>query len=128
MQMFENRYMKKLVLFASKWGGKLVLLLAPAVAVATGGPVPPPSAAASKFKEVIDNVINFGLGLLVVLAVAMIVYVAFLFLTAGGNSETFQKARTYLLYILVAVAVGLLARVFVALVFELAGEPIPDSL
>jgi len=126
--MLKNRSVKKLVLLGSRWGGRIVVLLLPLTVYAIDPGATPPSAAAAKFKEVIDNVINFGLGLLVVLAVAMIVYVAYLFLTAGGNAEIFQKARTYLVYILVAVAVGLLARVFVALVFELAGEPIPDSL
>lgn len=85
----------------------------------------PSSSAAQDLGIILNRVINYGLGFLVILAVAVIVYIAFLFLTSGGSPEKVQEARKWLLYVVIAVAVGLLSKVFVAIVFELAGEPVP---
>ena len=69
--------------------------------------------------RVIDNVINWALGLLIFLAVAVIIYAAFNYLTAGGNAEQVKNANKYLVYVAIAVAVALLSKAFVAIVIEL---------
>lgn len=44
-----------------------------------------------------------------VIAILVILYAGFLFLTAAGNEDTMKKAKGYLLYGLIGIAVGLLA-------------------
>ncbi|MFH1192950.1 MAG: hypothetical protein V1656_01375 [Candidatus Jorgensenbacteria bacterium] len=62
-------------------------------------------------------------GILLALAVIFILYSAFLFLTSGGNEEKVKAAKNYLIYAVVAVAVGILATGIVALVGMLLNPP-----
>ncbi|PIP30190.1 hypothetical protein COX26_00085 [Candidatus Jorgensenbacteria bacterium CG23_combo_of_CG06-09_8_20_14_all_54_14] len=59
---------------------------------------------------------NWFFGILVALAVIFILYAAFLYLTSGGDEEKVKKAKSYLVYAIIAVAIGLLARGIVYLV------------
>lgn len=50
----------------------------------------------------------FG-NVILILAVVMILWSGFLFLTAGGNEDTLKKAKSVLIYALIGLAVALLA-------------------
>lgn len=52
--------------------------------------------------KVLGNVI-------LILAIAMILWSGFLFLTAGGNEDTLKKAKSVLIYALIGIAVAFLA-------------------
>jgi hypothetical protein len=101
-----GKLMKSLVLVVSAF--------VPVIAFAS----PPPSSAAQEFGAILDRLINFSLGLLVILAVAVIIYISFMFLFAGGDVEKVKKARLWLFYITIAIAVGLLSKVIVAVVYQ----------
>ncbi len=60
-------------------------------------------------------------GVLLALAVVFIIYAAFLFLTAGDDSEKVGKAKKQLIYAVVAVAVAVLATGIVTLTQEFLG-------
>jgi len=77
---------------------------------------------------ILNTIINFSLGLLILLAVVIIIYIAYLYLFAGGDAEKAKTARRYLVYVVVAIAVGLLSKVLIFVVFELTGAGIPTGL
>ena len=56
-----------------------------------------------------------------VIATVIILYAGFLFLTAAGSEDTMKKAKGYLLYGLVGIAVGLLAFNAAPIVSSLVG-------
>lgn len=68
---------------------------------------------------IIDRIIGWTVGLVLVLAVPVIIYSAFLILTAGGSEDKVATARKYIVYSAVAVAVALLSMLFVDLIIEL---------
>jgi cation transport ATPase len=73
------------------------------------------------FLGVINNIINWALGLLITLAVAVVIWAAYVYLTAGGNAERVRSANKFLVYVAIAVGVALLSKAFVVLVIELVG-------
>lgn len=60
--------------------------------------------------QVITRIINFLFALLIVIAVCAIIVSAILFITAAGNAERIGKARDFLIYSLIALVVGFLAK------------------
>lgn len=54
-----------------------------------------------------------------VIAVGFVVWSAFLFLSAGGDAEKIKKAKTMLLYAVIAAAIVLLANGIQYIVFNL---------
>ena len=64
----------------------------------------------------ISTLANWFFGILLAIAVIFILYSAFLYLTSGGDEEKVKKAKSYLVYAIIAVAIGLLARGIVYLV------------
>lgn len=65
---------------------------------------------------VIDRITNYLFGFLMVVAVILIIYAAFLFLTAAGDPEKVGRGRTTLIYAVVGIAVALLAKGIVVLI------------
>ncbi|MDO8470165.1 MAG: hypothetical protein Q7S84_04110 [bacterium] len=59
------------------------------------------------------------LGILLVLAVIFILAAAFLYLTSGGDEAKVGKAKSYIIYAIVAVVVGILAKTIITLVQSL---------
>lgn len=55
------------------------------------------------------NVVKLFGNVILVVAIFMILYSGFLFLTGGGNEETLKKAKTILIYALIGLAVAFLA-------------------
>jgi len=66
--------------------------------------------AAKTLEEAIDALINFFFYLAFALAPLMIIYAAFLILTAGGRAEQINKGKTIILWTLIAIAIVLLAK------------------
>ena len=76
----------------------------------------------SNVYDTLDTVANYLLGLLIALAVVFIVWGAFQFLTSGGVEAKTKEARNHILWALVSVAVGLLAKGLVAAIRGIAGN------
>jgi hypothetical protein len=68
-----------------------------------------------------DRLINFAVGLLVIVAVVLIVYSAYLHLFAGGEVEKVKKARQWIVYVAVAIAVALLSKGLIYIFAEIVG-------
>ena len=81
-----------------------------------------PGEAFSYIIATLRTLTNWMLVLLIVVAAAVIVYAGYLYLTAGGDSEKVGKANKVILFAIVAIGVGILARVIVALAQALAGR------
>lgn len=75
-----------------------------------------------ELKNIIDRLIGWAAALLITLAVAFIVYAAYLYLTSAGDPEKVKQANKVVLYSAVSVGVALLAYVFVAIVRALVGR------
>ena len=96
------------------------LVLSPlTTASAIGGidPVVPPEQI--YIKDTIVRITNWSFGLLIVLAAAFIFYAAFLYLTAGQVPDNQAKAKNYILYAVVAIVIGFVARGLVSIVYDL---------
>lgn len=64
---------------------------------------------------ILNTLTNWLLTALIVLAGIFVVYAGYRYLTAAGDPEAVSKAKNVLIYAAVAVAVGLLAKVLVAI-------------
>ena len=78
-----------------------------------------PGPGTQRLINIINRLTNWLLGLLITLAVVFIIYAAYLYLTAGANPDNAKQASHIILYASIAVAVGLLSKVFVYIVQEL---------
>lgn len=66
--------------------------------------------------EVIDKIIGYFLGAVIIAAVFMIVWAGFNFVTAGGDQEKISKAKKTIFGAIIGLIIALLAQVFVELV------------
>jgi hypothetical protein len=71
--------------------------------------------------QVLNNIVDWLFTILLVVAALFIIIAAFYFITASGNPETVAKARNFVLYALVGVAVAVAARGLVALIQRIVG-------
>ncbi len=95
--------------------GLLAMVLAPAISLAqTPGGVPPEPApyvpGAGGVYAILDNIITIAFYILMLLAILFILWAAFNYLTAGGDAEKVEKAQRMLLYAVIAIVIGILAR------------------
>ncbi len=74
--------------------------------------------------EIINTITNYIFTALIVFAVIMVIIAGFGFLTAGGDPLKAGTARTQLLYALIAIAVGALAKGLIYMVAKLMGTSI----
>jgi len=65
---------------------------------------------------IVLRVMNWAFGLLIVLAAAFIFFAAYLYLTAGTQPDNVGKAKQYIIYAVVAIVVGFVARGLVSIV------------
>lgn len=63
--------------------------------------------------NIVNNVINWGLGIVGVLAVVFIIYGAFRIVSAAGNEEQVKTGRTIITYAIVGLIVVILSWVIV---------------
>jgi len=71
--------------------------------------------------DVLENIVNWLFAILLIFAAIMIVIAAYMFVTAAGAPETVAKARHFVIYALVGVAVAAVARGLVVLVNRIVG-------
>ena len=69
----------------------------------------------------LETLTNWLFTLLLIIAVIFLIIAAFTFITASGDPEKVGKARNFVLYALIGVAVGVAARGLVALVLLIMG-------
>lgn len=102
--------------------GATIAVALPLLAGAQGGiqPTPPLPPDTSVF-DIIQRIINWAFALLLILAVAFIIWAAFLYLTSGGNEEKTGTAKKYIYAAVVAIIIAALARVVVFVVRQLVG-------
>ncbi len=119
--------MKK-VLQKAIYSGAILSLVLPVVSFAQlftppgqGQPGTIPITGISNVYNTLDTIANYALGILIALAVIFIIWGAFLFLTSGGDEKKTTDARRFILYALVAIGVGLIAKGLVAAVRGIAG-------
>jgi len=70
---------------------------------------------------VLNRIVDWLFTILLVIAAIFIIIAAFYFITAAGNPETVSKARNFVLYALIGVAVAVAARGLVLLVQRIVG-------
>ncbi len=99
--------------------------LTPLAAFAVDIPATTPGPGIRSFEgilNVLDTVINWMFTLLLVMAVVMIIYAAFSYLTAGGDEEKVGKAHKAIIYAVVAIAVAFLSKGISFVVAQLLGQ------
>lgn len=126
--------MKKAINFAKKIGPAALSFVVPALAMAQTTITPPGSAAGSggtvpttsitSLQSILDDlcvVFAWMFYFLIVVAVIMVVYAAFKYLTAGGDPEKVKSAGGVLMYAAVAIGVALLAKAIPLVVSNFLG-------
>ncbi len=69
----------------------------------------------------INEIINWMFGLILLGAAVVVIIAAWNFLTAAGDQEKTKKARDYIVYAIVAVLVGFLAKAIIVLLGKVLG-------
>ncbi len=77
--------------------------------------------------RILNVVINWFFGILIIVAIIFILYAAYLYLVAGGEQESVQKASKVLIYAAVAVAVAIIAKGIPIVVGSLFGVSVPTQ-
>lgn len=103
-----------------------IVLLALALAIApflTSAQTAPPVVMTSVggFIDLLNTILGWMFTIFMVLAVIMIIWAAFVYLTAGGDEEKVGKAKNMLIYAVVAIVVALLAAGVPKIVQSLLG-------
>jgi hypothetical protein len=111
--------MKILKIIAS--GIPLALPLLAAAQAPPQVPDVPPSGALNYILGVFQTLTNWLLTALIALAVIFVIIAAYHYLTAAGDPEKVKKASNMMIYAAVAIGVGLLSKVIVALAQNLVG-------
>ena len=102
-------------------GGVILKLLLPSLALAGGHPetiIDSPE----KIVGVLGTVAAWLFTILMALAVVMIVYAAFLYLTAAGSPDRLTSAKKTLIYAIVAIVVALVAGGIPVLILNLLSD------
>ena len=74
------------------------------------------------FPELIGAIANFVFTLIIPISIIAIVWSGIVFITAGGNEERIKKARSWFLWAIIGLAVGLIVVGFVKIVLEAMGS------
>lgn len=76
---------------------------------------------ATDIRVIVANIIKAALGLLGIIAVVIIMYAGFLWMTAGGNEEQIGKAKSILINGVIGLAIILSAYAIVSFIFGMLG-------
>jgi len=85
------------------WGVALFPLAALAV---VGEPI---ITSPTQISTILTNVLNIVSGVVFTVALIMLLWAAILYLTAGGSEDRVSRAKNYLIYAIVGIAVAVLA-------------------
>jgi len=80
------------------------------------GPVTAPGWLTYNVVQTLDSVSNYLFGFLLVIAAIAIIIAAYFFVTAAGDPDKTKTARNFVLYAVIGVLVGFLAKGLVMLV------------
>ena len=83
----------------------------------TGGGIAP----GKGLQQILDDLIDWSVGLGLAIAALIIIYAAYQMLFAGGNTEQFTQGRKTIVYAIAGVFVLALSRVIIGVVRELLG-------
>ena len=78
-------------------------------------------------RELVLTIVNFALGFLGLIAVLMIIYGGFLYITAGGEQEGVDKGKKILQYALIGIIIILLSFAIVNTVLGVASNGAASS-
>lgn len=73
------------------------------------------------FKSTITTIVNSFVGLVAVVAAIMLVYGAYLYVTAGANEDHAKKGKTVVVYAIIGIIVGALVYAIVNVATGLIG-------
>lgn len=104
--------------------GALVLLPLFAFALVPGGPTATPSGFANPqdFVDLLNVIIQWLFYLLLIFAVLMLIWAAFLYLTAGGDEEKVGKAKSIIMGAVIALVIAFVASGIPTLVQTFLGQ------
>ena len=97
------------------------------------GTIEPPDVAVSpsgfNVDSFVSKMLTFLIVVTVVLAVAMIIWAGFLYVTSSGDEGKIKKAQQIITYTVIGIAVALIAGFVITLVFKfITGKSLPESL
>ncbi len=95
------------------------MLLLPVLVLGVEKPVIPTTE--QSVWDTINKAINWLFAILLVGAAIMIVIAAYTFLSSAGDADKTKSARNYIVYALVAIVVGFLAKAVVVLLMNMLG-------
>lgn len=102
--------MKKNILKKVGVGVGLGLALLPFLALAQSGGVPGPIIVSpTDISVLIQKILDWVAGIIMVIALIMLLFSAILYLTAGGSEDRVGKAKSYLLYAIIGIVIAVLA-------------------
>lgn len=64
----------------------------------------------------IDKIIGYVFGIILVIAVLLILYAAFIYLTSAGDEDKVKEAKNYIIYAIIGIVIAFLARAIVGVV------------
>ncbi len=107
---------QKVVTSAILLSPSLVFAQAPGTITGPGGTTITPKTTFTKenLSTNLGTVVSYILGIILIIAVAMIIYGGFLYITAGANEDNTKKAKTTLLYGVIGVIVAALSYAIVS--------------
>jgi hypothetical protein len=74
------------------------------------------------FTDTLVKIINIALGVVFIIAVAMLIYGAFQYVVAGGNEKAVDKGKKIIINALIGIAIIILSYVIVSVVARTAGN------
>lgn len=90
----------------------------------TPPPVPTTITSYGGVINIINTIGNWMFGILLALAVVFLLYAAFLYLTAAGDSGKTDQAKNIIIYAIVAIIVAVLAKGIIMVAQSLVGAPV----
>jgi len=114
------------------WLALVSLMFAPFLVLGEGNFMPEPSEqlgsglgdqytfSDKSIVEVVETIGSYVIGILVIVAVFYVLWAAYTFITAAGDTEKITSARNRIMYAGIGIIVALLARGIIALVLQVA--------
>lgn len=111
---------------STAYGLAASFLMVPAALAQISGPDDKIGTPKGDFRTAVVNIINYVLTFVGLIAVAMLIYGGFLYLTAAGSEENTKKAKHIILYAIIGIIVISLSWVIVSTLID-AGDTVIDQ-